>query len=105
MVDRTGPRILGLVGVPLTCAGLAALGTALACRMKAAQRGGLVGRRIGDEAFGNDNVNRVEQAFVLHDGGVDHRCQLQHHIAARIGESIPRGGLENLHTEIIGFSA
>ncbi|WP_230291364.1 MFS transporter [Croceicoccus sp. Ery5] len=28
MVDRIGPRVLGLVGVPLTCAGFAVLGTA-----------------------------------------------------------------------------
>src|SRR3546814_18595378 len=49
----------------------------------------LVDRRMHDGVLGQDDVDRVEQTFVLDDARIDHRRQLRHRITTAVGKRVP----------------
>ena len=67
--------------------------------MEAPQRGGLVRRRLGNAAFGDDNLHGVEHALILDNRRIDHGDHLGHHIGPGIGKSVPHA---NQRLAIIG---
>ncbi len=57
--------------------------------MEGAERGRLVGRRMGDRPLGNNHLNGIEKALVLDDGGIHRRHHLHHDVTAAVAEGVP----------------